>query len=124
MNNVQPNLLVIITDEQSAHTVSAYGEDLVDTPNLDRLADNGTRFSRAYTSSPVCTPARAGLFSGIYPHNTGAWSNHLAIGQDIKTIGHHYQSQGYRTVYIGKWHLDGLDYFGTGVCPDEFEKKY
>jgi uncharacterized sulfatase len=120
----QPNLLIILTDEQPIQTVGAYGSDLVDTPHLDSLARSGTLFTRAYTCSPVCTPARAGLFSGIYPHNTGAWANHLALGQDIKTIGHHFQSQGYRTAYIGKWHLDGLDYFGTGVCPAEFEDAY
>ncbi len=120
----QPNLVIIMTDEQPVQTVSGYGHDWVNTPNLDRLAQQGVLFTRAYTSAPVCTPARAGLFSGIYSHNTGAWANHLALGQDIKTIGHHFQQQGYRTVYIGKWHLDGLDYFGTGECPAEFEDKY
>lgn len=120
----RPNFLIIMTDEQPVQTVSGYGYDWVNTPNLDRLAQQGVLFTRAYTSAPVCTPARASLFSGIYSHNTGAWANHLALGQDIKTIGHHFQQHGYRTVYIGKWHLDGLDYFGTGECPAEFEEGY
>ncbi|MFN2185092.1 MAG: sulfatase-like hydrolase/transferase [Anaerolineae bacterium] len=120
----RPNILMILTDEQPVQTVSAYGPGLVETPNLDRLSQEGTLFQRAYTTSPVCTPARAGLFTGIYPHNTGAWANHLALGQDMRTIGHYFRAQGYRTAYIGKWHLDGLDYFGTGVCPDEFEDEY
>jgi uncharacterized sulfatase len=124
MKDRRPNVLIIMTDEQPVQTVRSYGNDWVSTPNLDALAESGTRFTRAYTSSPVCTPARAGLLSGIYSHNTGAWGNHLALGQDIRTIGHHFQSQGYRTVYIGKWHLDGLDYFGTGVCPQEFEDEF
>ena len=124
LNDRRPNLLLVLTDEQPVQTVSAYGHGLVETSHLDRLSQEGTLFSRAYTSSPVCTPARAGLFSGIYPHNTGAWANHLALGQNIRTIGHYFQAQGYRTAYIGKWHLDGLDYFGTGVCPDEFEDEY
>lgn len=124
MNNRHPNLLLILTDEQPVQTVGAYGHGLAETPNLDRLSQEGILFNRAYTSSPVCTPARAGLFTGIYPHNTGAWANHLALGQDVKTIGHYFRAQGYRTVYIGKWHLDGLDYFGSGVCPDEFEDEY
>ncbi len=124
VSNRRPNLLLVLTDEQPVQTVSAYGHGLVETPHLDRLSQESTLFQRAYTSSPVCTPARAGLFSGIYPHNTGAWANHLALGQDIKTIGQYFGAQGYRTAYIGKWHLDGLDYFGTGVCPDEFEDEF
>jgi uncharacterized sulfatase len=124
MNDNRPNVLMILTDEHPVQTVSCYGHNWVNTPNIDKFAEDGTRFSRAYTSSPVCTPARAGLFTGIYSHNTGAWGNHLALGQDIKTIGHYFGNQGYRTVYIGKWHLDGLDYFGTGECPDEFEDVY
>src|SRR3990172_5931774 len=112
MNGQRPNILIVMTDEQPVQTVSSYGCDWVKTPHLDELAEDGTRFTRAYTSSPVCTPARAGLLTGIYSHNAGAWGNHLALGQDMKTIGHHFRSQGYRTVYIGKWHLDGLDYFG------------
>lgn len=124
MTHKHPNLLLILTDEQPVQTVGAYGYGQVETPHIDKLAQEGTLFRRAYTCSPVCTPARAGLLSGIYPHNTGAWANHLALGQDIRTIGHHFQAHGYRTAYIGKWHLDGLDYFGTGVCPDEFEEEY
>lgn len=119
-----PNLLLIMTDEQPVHTVRAYGHDWVSTPHLDALAEAGTRFTNAYTSSPVCTPARAGLFTGVYSHNNGAWGNHMALSQDARTIGHYFRSQGYQVGYIGKWHLDGLDYFGTGVCPAEFEDRY
>jgi arylsulfatase A-like enzyme len=97
MNGGRPNLLLILTDEQPVQTVSPYGGGLMETPDLDRLSQEGTLFRRAYTSSPVCTPARAGLWTGIYPHNTGAWANHLALGQDIKTIGHYFRAQGYRT---------------------------
>jgi len=120
----KPNFLIILTDEQPVQTVSAYGNDWVHTPNLDRLAARGKRFDRAYTASPVCTPARAGLLTGVSPHNTGAWANHLALGQDMRTLGHHFGALGYRVAYIGKWHLDGLDYFGTGECPEEFDDRF
>lgn len=121
---MKTNILLVLTDEHPTRRVSCYGTDEVCTPNLDRLATGGVRFDRAYTCSPTCTPARAGMMTGIYPQNTGAWSNNLPLGQGVRTLGHHFRAAGYRTAYIGKWHLDGLDYFGTGVCPEEFEDEY
>lgn len=121
---MKPNILLIVTDEHPTRRVSCYGSEEVHTPNLDRLAAEGVRFERAYTCSPTCTPARAGMMTGIYPQNTGAWANNLPLGQGVRTLGHHFRAAGYRTAYIGKWHLDGLDYFGTGVCPEEFEDEY
>lgn len=121
---MKPNILLILTDEHPTRRVSCYGTDEVRTPNLDRLAADGVRFDRAYTCSPTCTPARAGMMTGIYPQNTGAWANNLPLGQGVRTLGHYFRAAGYRTGYIGKWHLDGLDYFGTGNCPEEFEDEY
>ena len=120
----RPNILLILTDEHPTRRISCYGSDEVHTPNLDRIAADGVRFDRAYTCSPTCTPARAGMMTGIYPQNTGAWANNLPLGQGVRTLGHHFRAAGYRTAYIGKWHLDGLDYFGTGVCPEEFEDEF
>ena len=120
----RPNILLILTDEHPTRRVSCYGSDEVHTPYLDRIAADGVRFDRAYTCSPTCTPARAGMMTGMYPQNTGAWANNLPLGQGVRTLGHYFRNAGYRTAYIGKWHLDGLDYFGTGVCPEEFEDKY
>jgi uncharacterized sulfatase len=120
----QPNFIFIMTDTQGAHRVGAYGRPELRTPNLDHLAAEGVRFDHAYTTSPLCTPARAGLFSGIYSHTSGAWTNSLALGANIRHMGERFRRLGYDTAYIGKWHLDGHDYFGNGECPEGWDPAY
>ncbi len=118
------NIVFIMTDTQTKDMVGAYGNPEMRTPNLDRLASEGLRFERAYTTCPLCTPARAGIFTGLYPQNAGPWCNNLPIGQGISHWGDIFSHYGYRTVYTGKWHLDGGGYFGDGVCPENFEEEY
>jgi uncharacterized sulfatase len=120
----QPNFVLIMTDTQATNVIGAYGHPELRTPNIDRLAATGIKFEQAYTTCPVCTPARAGLFTGIYPHTAGAWTNNVALGDNIKTLGQRFSDAGYATAYVGKWHLDGHDYFGTGVCPDGWDPAY
>jgi uncharacterized sulfatase len=112
-----PNFLILLTDTQGTNMIGAYGRPELQTPNIDQLAQTGTRFERAYTTCPLCTPARAALFTGIYSHTSGAWTNNLPLGMNIQTMGQRFQDAGYHSAYIGKWHLDGHDYFGTGLCP-------
>jgi uncharacterized sulfatase len=113
-----------MTDTQATNVIGAYGHPELRTPNVDRLAETGIKFERAYTTCPLCTPARAGLFTGIYPHTAGAWTNNLPLGDNIVTMGQRFQDGGYHTAYIGKWHLDGHDYFGTGRCPEGWDPAY
>ena len=113
-----------MTDTQPARAVGAYGVEGLHTPNLDALAARGVRFDRAYTSCPVCTPARAGIFTGVMPSSTGAWANDMPLGSNVPTLGQRLQRHGYRTAYVGKWHLDGHDYFGAGECPPGWEPEY
>lgn len=119
-----PNFILIMTDTQGANMVGAYGHPELRTPNIDRLAAEGVRFERAYTTCPLCTPARAALFSGMYAHTSGPWTNNLALGANIITMGQRFQDARYHTAYIGKWHLDGHDYFGTGICPSGWDARY
>ena len=123
----RPNFVLIMTDTQATNVIGAYASaralDL-GTPNIDRLAETGIKFEHAYTTCPLCTPARAGLFTGIYPHTAGAWTNNLPLGDNVITMGRRFSDGGYRTGYIGKWHLDGHDYFGTGICPDGWDPAY
>lgn len=69
------NLLFIISDQHNRDISGCYGDPLVQTPHLDRLAARGTRFTNAYTTCPICVPARASLASGRYVHQTGHWDN-------------------------------------------------
>jgi len=82
------------------------------------------RFERAYTTQPVCQAARAGIFTGQYPHSCAGWANSMGISDNTITIGQRLADNGVHTAYIGKWHLDGGDYFGTGVCPPGWDKEY
>jgi uncharacterized sulfatase len=119
-----PNILLILTDTQGSNMVGCYGRPDLGTPQIDALAQTGLRFERAYTTCPLCTPARAGLVTGIYAHTAGPWTNNLPLGSNVRTMGQYFQTAGYQTAYIGKWHLDGHDYFGTGICPPGWDPEY
>ena len=114
-------IVLVMTDTQRYDMLGCAGTPGMHTPQLDRLAAGGVRFDRAYTCQPVCGPARAALFTGIYPHGNGVWANSLALGDNVKTIGQRLRDHGMHTAYIGKWHLDGADYFGLGRCPDGWD---
>ena len=117
-------MVFIMTDTQRWDMVNCYRETGLSTPCLDALAADGVRFERAYTTQPVCGPARAGLFTGTYPSWNGSWANGMALGDNVKTIGQRLSDNGIKCAYIGKWHLDGTDYFGNGFCPDGWEEEY
>lgn len=114
----------LMTDTTRYDMVGCYGNPEMKTPNLDKLAADGIRFDRAYTAQPVCGPARSALFTGLYPHENGVWANGLPMGDGVKTLGQRIQANGIPCAYIGKWHLDGGDYFGTGNCPDGWDADY
>lgn len=117
-------VVFLMTDTQRYDMVNANVSTGLHTPSLDRLAARGMRFTRAYTTQPVCQPARCGLFTGLYPHSCNSWTNSAALSADVHTIGRRLQDHGVRTAYVGKWHLDGGDYFGLGRCPDGWDPDY
>lgn len=98
------NLLVIMDDEHNKKVLGCYGHPIVRTPNLDRLAARGTRFSSAYTNSPICVPSRAAFATGRYVHQTGYWDNAQAYDGRVPSWGHRLQEAGHRCVSIGKLH--------------------
>jgi uncharacterized sulfatase len=120
----RPNFVFIMTDTQATNVVGAYGHPELETPNIDALASAGIKFDRAYNTCPLCTPTRASIFTGIYSHTAGAWTNNLPLGDNVITMGQRFRDGGYRTAYVGKYHLDGHDYFGTGLCPDGWDDAY
>lgn len=105
----RPNILYIFTDQQFAGAMSCAGNPYVKTPAMDSLAANGMRFTEAYTASPVCSPARASMLTGLYPHEHGVIVNDLPIRADRLSvcIEHLMAARGYECLYAGKWHLPG-----------------
>ena len=106
------NILLIMTDQHALHAVGAYGAPVCRTPNIDGLAEDGILFKKAYTPISLCTPARASLLTGVYPHNHGAVYNtgcHLpmhedSFGENLEIYPDALLGADYRIGYCGKWH--------------------
>lgn len=113
-----PNVLFILTDQHRRDGVSAYGGGKVDTPSLDGLARAGIRFEHAYVAQPVCSPNRASLMTGLYPHAHGVIDNNVPLPTDTRTLAEHLSASGYSTGYFGKWHLGGKEGHGFQEFPD------
>jgi arylsulfatase A-like enzyme len=99
------NVLFIMTDQHRADHMSCAGNKVLNTPNLDRLANEGIRFSNAYCSNPMCMPNRATLLTGVYPTIHGVRSNGINLPFDIPTITQTLIKRGWHTAAIGKLHL-------------------
>jgi choline-sulfatase len=114
------NVLFLFSDEHRRDALGCYGHSLVRTPNLDKLSVRGTRFSNAYTSSPICVPARASMAAGEYVYKTRCWSNAQAYQGEPKSWGHRLQAQGHRVDSIGKLHYRGKEFdngFDNEILP-------
>ncbi|MGC8970755.1 MAG: sulfatase family protein [bacterium] len=108
MSNNLPNILLIFADQMRGMDIGCAGNPDVITPNIDQLAEEGMYFPKSYANSPVCTPSRGSLLTGLYPLSHLAITNDLPIATNIPSIGKILKGVGYHTAYIGKWHLDGV----------------
>jgi choline-sulfatase len=99
------NLVIIMSDEHNPKVMAHAGHPIVQTPNLDRMASGGTRFTSAYTTSPVCIPARAGFACGKYIHQIGYWDNADAYDGSVPSWHHALRDRGHEVVSIGKLHF-------------------
>ncbi len=88
------NLLIIMSDEHNAEIMGSAGHKLARTPNLDQLAQRGTRFANAYSNCPICVPSRASLATGRYVHDIAYWDNSIAYDGRVKSWGHKLQEAG------------------------------
>lgn len=104
-----PNLLFIFSDQHSQNVMGAYGDPIVHTPHLDRLAAGGVTFDNAYTTAPLCTPARMAMLTGQYSHRIRCWTNSDSLASDIPTHAHALGAAGIRTTLIGRLHAIGPD---------------
>ena len=135
VNAAKPNFILIFIDDQGYGDLSCFGSEKIKTPNIDRLATEGRKFTSFMVASPVCTPSRAALLTGCYPKRVGMHQHVLfpsstkGLNPDEHTIADHLKSQGYKTACFGKWHLghhkevlptsNGFDtYFGIPYSND------
>ena len=102
-----PNVVFILTDEWRAQALGCMGNHNVHTPNLDMLAREGVLMRNTFANSPVSCPARSVMLTGTYASRTGMVANDLRLDENLLSIGDFFGAAGYRTGYVGKWHLDG-----------------
>lgn len=126
-NAAKPNFIIIFTDDQGYQDLGCFGSPKIKTPNIDRMAKEGRKFTSFMVASPVCTPSRAALLTGSYPKRVGMHKHVLFPASDYGlnpeeyTLADHFRSLGYATAAIGKWHLghhpetlpraNGFDYY-------------
>jgi len=105
----KPNFLIIMSDEHAPMYSSVYGHPVVQTPNMERLADEGVTFDSAYCNSPICMASRMSFMTGRFIHNIGTWDNVTALRSDEITWAHRLRSLGYDVALSGKQHFGGAD---------------
>jgi arylsulfatase A len=126
----KPNIVIILADDLGYGDLGCYGSPTIRTPNLDRMAAEGLRFTDFYSAGEVCTPSRAALLTGRYPIRSGMCGNRRVLFPDSKgglpprevTIAEALRQQGYTTAHIGKWHL-GI-HQGSQPLDQGFERSY
>ncbi len=113
----RPNILFIMSDDHAFQAISAYGSNLIQTPNIDRIAAEGARFNNSFVTNSICAPSRAVLLTGKYSHVNGLIDNRVEFDGSQQTFPKLLQKAGYETAIIGKWHLKsdptGFDYWNV-----------
>lgn len=104
----QPNIVVFIADDVTWNDLGCYGNEVVRTPNIDRIASQGVRFTNAFLTISSCSPSRISIITGRYPHNTGAAELHTEPSVDFMTLPRLLKENGYYTGQAGKWHMGEL----------------
>src|SRR4051794_30077017 len=107
MLDKRPNILLITSDQQHWSTLGTINPQL-ETPALDRLCAEGTRFERAYCNNPVCSPSRSTIITGVYPSWHGCWTIGVKLPEDVPTVGEVFSGHGYTTTLVGKAHFQPL----------------
>lgn len=102
-----PNILLIVSDDQRPDTIHALGNEVIRTPNLDRVVQTGSAFTRATCANPICTPSRAEILTGCTGFRCGVMDFGKPIDAQLPTMAGWFSAAGYECVYVGKWHNDG-----------------
>ena len=121
-----PNFLVVVADDHGWNDVACYGHPVVRTPNLDRLASEGVRFTHCYTTAPLCSPGRGAIMTGLYPHVSGVTrlvqgenADQYSLRPDLWTFAKGLREMGYRNAAARKWHLST-----SGSLPHGFDAEF
>ncbi len=117
----QPNILFIMADDHASKAISCYGAGINQTPNIDRIANEGMRFDHCYVTNSICTPSRAAILTGTYNHVNGVSTLDTPIDNRLPNVAKHLRTGGYQTAIVGKWHLGegkaseptGFDYWSV-----------
>ncbi|HUP80776.1 MAG TPA: sulfatase-like hydrolase/transferase, partial [Pirellula sp.] len=116
----RPNVVVFLTDDQGWGDLGCYGHPIIQSPNIDRFATEGMRFTQCYSACSVCSPSRSAILTGRTPYRNGVWrwipegsQYHLRTSEiALPTL---LKKSGYDTCHVGKWHLNGL--FNSKIQP-------
>lgn len=126
----KPNIVIYLSDDHGWEYLGCYGNTDIQTPNLDRIADEGIRFTHAFTPSPTCAPSRSTLYTGLYPARHGAMGNHTECHPHLESLPKLLRQLGYRVAIAGKTHVKPTELFDfeyiSGFLPkrEEHHRKY
>ncbi|WP_173021371.1 sulfatase [Lewinella sp. W8] len=132
-----PNIMLVVADDLGLNDLGCYGNEIIETPRIDALAEGGIRYTAAYCAAPICSPSRAAIQTGLHPVRIGmtehlrgtprprdcqpliAPKNAGRLAYSYRTIGEALQEQDYETIFVGKWHLGGQNYGPTNHGYDQ-----
>ena len=120
-NSQSPNIVFIIADDCTFRDIGCYGGQAF-TPNIDRLATEGMKFSNCFQAAPMCSPTRHNIYTGLYPVKSGAYPNHTRAYDHVKSIPHYLKPIGYRVVQTGKKHFNPAQVFPFEYFPKSNQK--
>ncbi len=120
----RPNILLITTDQQRFDSIGCFGNEIVATPTLDRLAATGFRYSRTQPQTALCTPSRATILTGQHPGTHGVWCNGVSLPPDAPSVAQLLRDNGYRTCHIGKLHFEPTATFSSETQPEDWNGPY
>ena len=113
----RPNILFIMTDDHASQAMGCYGSRVNQTPNLDRIANEGMRFDHCYVTNSICTPSRATILTGTHNHVNRVTTLSTHLDNRLPNVAKHLQTGGYQTAIVGKWHMRQ----GPAHCPTDFD---